>query len=173
MPMPMKLVFKIFLICFVLSIITCKKNDSKTAVSQIYCDGLITDTAGTNGHYSVYVPNAFSPNGDGLNDLFKPVTYHISYWDLRIFDENYNLIFQSDSLHPFWDPNKNTIIYKKYYYRIQTRANDGHKIGVCGEVYAMSCLPKGISRSNLTFEDQFDPFIGIVNPTLDTIPNCP
>ncbi len=46
-------------------------------------------------NYAIYFPNAFTPNGDGHNDLFRPVlsghpvSYHLSIynrWGQRIFD---------------------------------------------------------------------------------------
>ena len=50
---------------------------------------------------SVYVPDAFTPNADGLNDTFKPVATDVSF-DLQIFDRWGALIYQEhfDALQP-------------------------------------------------------------------------
>jgi len=49
-----------------------------------------------------YVPNAFSPNGDGLNDLFRPViNCPVENYDLRIYNRWGNEVFASN------DPNQN------------------------------------------------------------------
>ncbi|MBK9016945.1 MAG: gliding motility-associated C-terminal domain-containing protein [Saprospiraceae bacterium] len=50
----------------------------------------------------VYVPNAFSPNGDGLNDLFMPFTDGSvrSIRTFRIFDRQGNNVFDGYNLIP-------------------------------------------------------------------------
>ncbi|MCF6170627.1 MAG: gliding motility-associated C-terminal domain-containing protein [Bacteroidales bacterium] len=52
----------------------------------------------------VKVPNAFTPNGDGKNDLFKPVINcdAISY-EFMIFDRWGQLVFSSDNQEEGWD----------------------------------------------------------------------
>ncbi|MBV8253820.1 MAG: gliding motility-associated C-terminal domain-containing protein, partial [Chitinophaga sp.] len=50
------------------------------------------------------VPNAFSPNGDGRNDVFKPVVRGPMYeYELRIFNRWGELIFISSDQHRGWD----------------------------------------------------------------------
>lgn len=52
----------------------------------------------------IYVPNAFSPNNDGLNDVFKVNKnndYAISQFE--VFDRWGNSIFLSTSNTPYWD----------------------------------------------------------------------
>jgi gliding motility-associated-like protein len=55
--------------------------------------------------YAVYVPNAFTPNANGLNDVFLPVIsgYERASYHLRIFDRWGNLIFESDNVQTGWD----------------------------------------------------------------------
>jgi gliding motility-associated-like protein len=50
----------------------------------------------------VYVPNAFSPNDDGLNDLFMPFTDGSvrSIRSFRIFDRQGNNVFDASNLIP-------------------------------------------------------------------------
>ena len=56
---------------------------------------------------SVYVPNAFSPNGDGINEAFAPHfadDYEIITWRLSVFNRWGQLVFQSESIDsPGWD----------------------------------------------------------------------
>ncbi len=55
-------------------------------------------------HAAFYVPTAFTPNGDGLNDIFRPVA--IGYKNLnyfRIFDRWGEEIYFSSTLETGWD----------------------------------------------------------------------
>jgi gliding motility-associated-like protein len=52
----------------------------------------------------MYIPNAFSPNGDGRNDLFKPETNcTVTDYELRIFSRWGQLLFESRSIEAGWD----------------------------------------------------------------------
>ncbi len=55
----------------------------------------------------VFFPNAFTPNGDGLNESFFPVfdreLIRIRNWNLEIYDRWGELIFQSDDPDKQWD----------------------------------------------------------------------
>lgn len=52
----------------------------------------------------IFVPNAFSPNGDGLNDLFRPSVECEREYTLRVYDRLGALIFDSESLGlPAWN----------------------------------------------------------------------
>ncbi len=51
-----------------------------------------------------YVPNVFTPNGDGLNDCFAPtVSPYLSRFDLEIFNPWGQLIYQSNNFKGCWD----------------------------------------------------------------------
>jgi gliding motility-associated-like protein len=56
----------------------------------------------------VIVPNAFSPNGDGNNDIFMPSCYLTSVYHLQIFNRWGELIFTSDNPGTGWDGTKNS-----------------------------------------------------------------
>ena len=74
----------------------------------------------------VYIPNAFSPNDDGINDKFVIVTNNLMYFEIRIFDRWGENIFHSSDPNISWDGT-----YKGKYcplgtftYIIYTRDND-------------------------------------------------
>ncbi len=53
---------------------------------------------------TIFFPNAFSPNGDGLNDLFKPiVSGKMSQYYFRIYNRYGQLIFETNELQKGWD----------------------------------------------------------------------
>jgi gliding motility-associated-like protein len=49
------------------------------------------------------VPNTFSPNGDGTNDIWQPVGKNIGEFDLNVFDRYGQVIFHSESPTNGWD----------------------------------------------------------------------
>ena len=56
--------------------------------------------------YKIYAPNAFSPNGDGVNDVFKfalPPDVLVNNFQCTIFDRWGNILFQSNSISSGWD----------------------------------------------------------------------
>lgn len=53
--------------------------------------------------YVIYIPNAFTPNGDGLNDVFQAKGYYINKFEMVIFDRWGEQVFSSDDIHKGWD----------------------------------------------------------------------
>lgn len=51
----------------------------------------------------IFVPNVFSPNDDGFNDIFKPLGTEPYEYELRIYDRWGNLVFESKELDKGWD----------------------------------------------------------------------
>ena len=64
--------------------------------SSLGCDSLILLNL---IHYKVFIPNAFSPNDDGVNDLFLPFNAvdEVSSYSMEIFDRWGNLVYQGDA----------------------------------------------------------------------------
>ena len=55
----------------------------------------------------LYIPNTFSPNGDGINDVFLPQGDGIIKYEMRIYDRWGNMIFYSDDINKGWDGRAN------------------------------------------------------------------
>jgi gliding motility-associated-like protein len=52
----------------------------------------------------IFVPTAFTPNGDGLNDIFRPVAPGIAQFDyFRIFNRWGQLVYSSTNTESGWD----------------------------------------------------------------------
>ncbi|MFD1314198.1 Ig-like domain-containing protein [Namhaeicola litoreus] len=65
-------------------------------------DGFVhSETAQVNilvkGQAKLVLPTAFSPNGDGINDFFKPVYRGMSFLQLQVFDTWGNLIYDEQN----------------------------------------------------------------------------
>lgn len=55
--------------------------------------------------FMFYVPNAFTPNGDGQNDEFKPIITNVSNYHMIIFDRWGKEVFSTRDLNKGWDGN--------------------------------------------------------------------
>ncbi|MCI5054702.1 MAG: gliding motility-associated C-terminal domain-containing protein, partial [Flavobacteriales bacterium] len=49
-----------------------------------------------------YIPNSFTPNGDGLNDAFGPVLSQASNFSFQVYDRWGNIVFESQDLSIQW-----------------------------------------------------------------------
>jgi len=54
---------------------------------------------------AIYIPNAFTPNGDGLNDTFGAIGEGITEYNIQIFNRWGELIFESNDMKTQWDGN--------------------------------------------------------------------
>lgn len=52
---------------------------------------------------SVFIPNAFSPNNDGLNEVFLPVVRDVREYELTIFNRWGNVLFNTTDPLQGWD----------------------------------------------------------------------
>ena len=53
--------------------------------------------------FELWVPNSFTPNNDGLNDLFKPIIKGFDYYELIITDRWGETVFRSSDINESWD----------------------------------------------------------------------
>ncbi|MBL0355424.1 MAG: gliding motility-associated C-terminal domain-containing protein [Chitinophagaceae bacterium] len=88
-------------------------------LATLYADStlfsvIVTDNAGCKGYDSLwvkaysgityYVPNAFSPNGDGFNDIFRPLPVGIVSTEyFRVFNRYGELMFETSEYRKGWD----------------------------------------------------------------------
>ncbi|HQW05831.1 MAG: gliding motility-associated C-terminal domain-containing protein [Flavobacteriales bacterium] len=52
---------------------------------------------------AIFIPNTFTPNGDGTNDYFLPVGKNIAAMHMYVFDRWGNQLFESDDSTMGWD----------------------------------------------------------------------
>lgn len=67
------------------------------------CVDSVTECVDIQPVYALYVPNAFSPNGDGKNDVFLPQGIGICGFDMYIYDRWGSPIFHTTDLYQGWN----------------------------------------------------------------------
>jgi gliding motility-associated-like protein len=80
-------------------------------------DRSITITTG----YKIFIPNSFSPNGDEVNDFFKPVGEGITSYHITIFNRWGQQVYASYDYENGWDGRNfsdNIVIPGAYFYKI-------------------------------------------------------
>ena len=55
---------------------------------------------------SIYIPNVFTPNGDGLNDFFQIIARGVKTFRLEIYNRWGELLFESDDPEKVWNGGK-------------------------------------------------------------------
>ncbi len=71
--------------------------------SDIGCTDTIVKSIVVSEDYGIYVPNVFTPNGDGLNDVFQPKGFGIVKYELQIFDRWGERVFYTKNFEEGWD----------------------------------------------------------------------
>lgn len=79
---------------------------------------------------TLYVPNAFTPNGDSINDIFRVGYTNIIQFNMIIFDRWGLKLFESSDINTGWDGkvNGNVICDGVYYYLIDATGIDEVRI---------------------------------------------
>lgn len=85
------------------------------------------DSVTVNVTPSLYIPNCFTPDGDGLNDLFKPVFSGYVETELMIFDRWGEMIFRTKELYGGWNGQKKEVPCELGVYTYKLRATDYKK----------------------------------------------
>jgi gliding motility-associated-like protein len=67
------------------------------------CSDSIIKTVVVEEDFTLYVPNAFTPNGDGLNDDFDPFTKFLTKYEIHVFNQWGELVFVSNDENQNWD----------------------------------------------------------------------
>jgi large repetitive protein len=88
--------------------------------------------------YAYYIPNAFTPNGDGHNDVFLPMGMGVNpdKFTMYIFDRWGNLLFTTNDFTVGWDGkySGNLCEVDTYVYKILTTSPDGSRHSYIGGV---------------------------------------
>jgi gliding motility-associated-like protein len=85
----------------------------------------------------IFFPNAFSPNGDDVNDCFKLQHQHnFKNYNLKIFNRFGNLIYESDNADDCWngEASNNQIVDLGTYFYIATMQNECGQLVLKGDI---------------------------------------
>jgi gliding motility-associated-like protein len=84
----------------------------------------------------VFMPSAFTPNNDGINDMFAPKGVSIEKMNFKVFDRWGQKLFESSSMEKGWDGTyKGTPCpMENYYYHITIVTGNGEKESFTGLV---------------------------------------
>jgi gliding motility-associated-like protein len=93
--------------------------------------------------WAIYVPNAFSPNDDGINDYFHPsgIGLDEKTYNLWIYDRWGNMIFYTKDWNTFWDGkvqgHSNIVQEDTYIWKINVKSFNGKKYFDTGHVHVV------------------------------------
>ncbi len=81
-------------------------NVTLIATDAVGCSDSYTVTITPSGcETALFIPNTFTPNEDGINDLFKFTTQCIETYELRIYNRWGTMLYEGSKGSPFWDGN--------------------------------------------------------------------
>jgi gliding motility-associated-like protein len=110
----MKRLTLLFAICLFAESVYCQENQNPPKEYRIVAKRRsnpdvesISNTLKLYLPMKIYVPTAFTPNGDGLNDSFGVVGEGIEKYSLIVYDRWGQVVFQTSSIDHKWDGNKN------------------------------------------------------------------
>jgi len=85
---------------------------------------------------NINAPNAFTPNGDGMNDLFLLKTYRIDKFNLQIFNRWGELLFQTSDKTHGWNGHYKGVISKNdvYIWKVKYTSISGERDNLIGTV---------------------------------------
>lgn len=86
--------------------------------------------------FLIFIPNSFSPNDDGTNDVLFPVLSGIESIQWQIFNRWGELIFETQDTQAFWNGTHSGINVPigSYPYRMKIKSNSGQSKEITGEI---------------------------------------
>lgn len=109
--------------------ITAVKKSDSSVISE-------SNVAKVNLPIALYIPNAFTPNGDGLNDSFGIQGEGIDVFSMNIFNKWGEMIFETSNMDEFWDGTYGGVPVQDgaYVYNIYIRTADKENLSKSGTV---------------------------------------
>lgn len=76
---------------------------TQIVINEYGCRDTAQNSIRINGESTVFIPNAFTPNSNGLNDVFMPKLFGILSFKMVIFDRWGNEIFTTEDMTEGWN----------------------------------------------------------------------
>jgi gliding motility-associated-like protein len=109
-----------------------------TVINEFGCVHAVTYPYNVLPVQNIYVPNAFTPDGDGYNDFFfvDGIGLNREHFDLYIFNRWGDIIFESHNPDIQWDGKHNNELVQQdvYVWLLKTRDIDGKTVTLRGHV---------------------------------------
>ena len=117
---------------------SCKKEEQYNPDKHItYTHWYKTRSNTSDTLFTVWFPNCFSPNGDGINDTFFPLgNFYLN--SFKVFGRNDQVIFETSDVNEYWhgiDYGKGYIIEMgEYVYKLDVSDAAGKSYEYTGKV---------------------------------------
>jgi gliding motility-associated-like protein len=97
---------------------------------------LLEDEVSIIGEGDIKFPNAFTPNGDGLNDSFKPVSKGVIKYEMYVYNRWGELIFTTKDLNAGWSGKINGDLAKPdvYVWKAEGKFTNGRSFELAGDI---------------------------------------
>jgi len=109
---------------------------TNTLVAANGCDSIVILNLQINCDFFVYLPNAFTPNGDGANDMLYIRGSEVENITIKIFDRWGNIVFESIDILNGWDGKTKGIPANQgvYAYVVYGNSLNGENINLKGNI---------------------------------------
>jgi gliding motility-associated-like protein len=109
-----------------------KITDNNKVILVVLCFlfniGVAKTSNAQSANNSITIPNVFTPNGDGINDVFRITGANVSDIQAHIYDRWGNIVYYFWGVNGFWDgrtwPAGEVCSDGTYYYIIKITPND-------------------------------------------------
>ncbi len=100
------------------------------------CSDTIVKTIKVESDFNIYVPNAFTPNGDELNDIFLPILRGTKFYTLSIYNRWGANLFETNNTEAGWDGTYRGEEAKQdvYVRKITVSSNSGEQKTLTGQL---------------------------------------
>jgi len=109
-------------------------------ISADGCEDEMIKTINITPEFTLYTPNAFTPNGDGNNDVFLAEGNGVNSFEMQVFDRWGGIVFESSDIEYGWnglDASANSVAIGTYMYHISLYDYNGKLWVYNGELNLM------------------------------------
>jgi gliding motility-associated-like protein len=89
---------------------------------------------------SVFIPNSFTPNGDGINDYFQVVANGVEDFEIVVCNRWGEVVYRSIDPEEKWTGGKDSFFVPDGVYTYRVKALDGNGIPIMTEAHVFGCL---------------------------------